>query len=95
MPELSLSLDLHLHHCVVSVLYALQGFLNSWKQINDFLFADQDLTVGRSQHGADVNMQCYGSFKVQNMWRLQTGGRQTFDEIIKKCELNLELSFSK
>ncbi len=57
MPELSLSLDLHLHHCVVSILDALQGFLNSWKQVNDLLFADQDLTVGRSQDRARINVQ--------------------------------------
>lgn len=57
MPELSLPLDLHLHHCVVGILDALQGFLNSWKQVNDLLFADQDLTVRRSQDRADVNIQ--------------------------------------
>jgi len=45
MPELSLSFILHLHHCVVGILDALQRFLNSWKQDNDLLFADQDLTV--------------------------------------------------
>lgn len=65
MPELSLSLYLHLHHSVVGVLYTLQGFLNSWKQVNDLLFADQDLTVGKSQHGADVNIQHCGSLKYQ------------------------------
>lgn len=54
MPELPLSLDLHLHHRVVSIFNALQGFLDSWKQVDDLLFADQDLTVGRSR---DVNMQ--------------------------------------
>lgn len=47
MPELSLPLDLHLHHGVVGVLYALQGFLDSWKQVDDLLFAEQDLSVGR------------------------------------------------
>lgn len=47
MPEFSLPLNLHLHHYVISVLDALQGFFNSWKQVNDFLFADQDLTVER------------------------------------------------
>lgn len=65
MPELSLSLYLHLHHSVVGVLYTLQGFLNSWKQVNDLLFADQDLAVGKSQHGADVNIQHCGSLKYQ------------------------------
>lgn len=55
MPELSLSLDLHLHHRVVSILDVLQGFLNPWKQVNDLLFADQDLTVGASQDRADVH----------------------------------------
>lgn len=44
MPELSLPFDLHLHHCVVSVLDALQSFLNSWKQVDDLLLAEQDLT---------------------------------------------------
>lgn len=57
MPELPLSLDLHLHHCVVSILDALQRFLDARKQVNDLLFADQDLTIGRSKHGGDVNMQ--------------------------------------
>ena len=52
MPELSLSLDLHLHDRVVSILDALQSFLNSWKQVNDLLFADQDLTVGTRPDGA-------------------------------------------
>lgn len=49
MPELPLSLDLHLHHGVVSVLDALQSFVNSGKQVNDLLFADQDFTVGVRQ----------------------------------------------
>lgn len=52
MPELPLPLDLHLHHRVVSVLDALQGFLDAWEQVDDLLFADQDLTVGR---GGDIN----------------------------------------
>lgn len=56
MPELSLSLDLHLHHCVVGVLDALQGFLYSWKQVDDLLFADQDLAVGRKRQRADVSI---------------------------------------
>lgn len=47
MPEFSLSLGLHLHHCGVSVLDVLQRFFNSRKQVNNFLLADQDLTVGR------------------------------------------------
>lgn len=45
MPELSLSFDLHLHHCVVSILDALQGLLDPGKQVNDLLFAEQDLTI--------------------------------------------------
>lgn len=47
VPELPLSLDLHLHHRVVCVLDALQSFLNARKQVDDLLFADQDFTVGR------------------------------------------------
>lgn len=46
MPKLPLSLDLHLHHSVIGILDALEGLLDPWKQINDLLFADQDLTVG-------------------------------------------------
>lgn len=46
MPELSLSLDLHLHHSVVGVLDALQGLLDAREQIDDLLLADQDLAVG-------------------------------------------------
>lgn len=49
MPELPLSLDLHLHHGVVSVLDVLQSFVNPGKQVNDLLFADQDFTVGVRQ----------------------------------------------
>lgn len=49
MPELPLSLDLHLHHRVVSILDALQGFLDAWEQVDDLLFADQDLTVGGAE----------------------------------------------
>lgn len=45
MPELPLSLDLHLHHRVVGILDALQGLLNAWEQVNDLLLANQDLTV--------------------------------------------------
>lgn len=45
MPELPLSLDLHLHHRVVGILDALQGLLNAWEQVNDLLLAYQDLTV--------------------------------------------------
>lgn len=45
MPELPLSLDLHLHHRVVGILYVLQGFLNAWEQVNDLLFANQDFTA--------------------------------------------------
>lgn len=48
MPELFLSLDLHLHHCVVSVFDVLQGFLYPWKKVNDLLFAIQDFAVGRN-----------------------------------------------
>lgn len=46
MPEFSLSLGLHLHHCGVGVLDALQRFFNSRKQVDNLLLADQDLTVG-------------------------------------------------
>lgn len=55
MPELPLSLDLHLHHRVVGILDALQGLLNAWEQVNDLLLANQDLTVeekGRELGGA-------------------------------------------
>lgn len=45
MPEFSLSLGLHLHHCGVGVLDVLQRFLNSRKQVNNLLLADQDLAV--------------------------------------------------
>lgn len=45
MPELPLSLDLHLHHRVVCILDALQGLLNAWEQVNDLLLAYQDLAV--------------------------------------------------
>lgn len=45
VPELPLSLDLHLHHRVVGVLDALQGLLDAWEQVNDLLLANQDLTV--------------------------------------------------
>lgn len=55
MPELSLSLDLHLHHCVISILNALQGFLDPREQVNDLLFADQDLAVGWSSDGVHVS----------------------------------------
>lgn len=52
MPELPLSLDLHLHHRVVGVLDALQSLLDAREQVDDLLLADQDLTVrGRSQDG--------------------------------------------
>lgn len=47
MPELSLSLGLHLNHCGVGVLDVLQRFLNSRKQVDNLLLADQDLTVGK------------------------------------------------
>lgn len=50
MPELSLSLNLHLHHCSVGILDVLQRFFNSWKQVNNLLFADQDLAMGRKEH---------------------------------------------
>lgn len=55
MPELPLSLDLHLHHGVVSVLDVLQSFVNPGKQVNDLLFADQDFTVGVRQIRENIN----------------------------------------
>lgn len=54
MPELSLSLDLHLHHRVVSILDALQGLLNAWEQVDDLLLADQDLTVEEEEEEGGV-----------------------------------------
>lgn len=51
VPELPLPLDLHLHHCVVGVLDALQGLLNAWEQVNDLLLANQDLTVEEREEG--------------------------------------------
>lgn len=45
VPELPLSLDLHLHHRVVGVLDALQRLLNAREQVNDLLLANQDLAV--------------------------------------------------
>lgn len=45
VPELPLSLDLHLHHRVVGVLDALQRLLNAGEQVDDLLLADQDLAV--------------------------------------------------
>jgi len=47
VPELSLPLDLHLHHRVVGVLDALQGFLNARKQVDDLLLTDEDLAARR------------------------------------------------
>lgn len=49
MPELSLSLDLHLHHGGVGVFDVLQRFFNPRKQVDNLLFADQDLAVGRTR----------------------------------------------
>lgn len=53
VPELSLSLDLHLHHRVVGVLDALQRLLNAWEQVNDLLLANQDLTVEEGGGGME------------------------------------------
>lgn len=53
MPEFSLSLGLHLHHCGVGVLDVLQRFLNSRKQVNNLLLADQDLAVWREVGGGE------------------------------------------
>lgn len=55
MPELSLSLNLHLHHCGVGVLDVLQRFLNSRKQVDNLLLADQDLTVGRTEDEGPIS----------------------------------------
>lgn len=49
MPELPLSLDLHLHHRVVSIFDVLQGFLNAWEQVDDLLLANQDFTAEESK----------------------------------------------
>lgn len=57
MPEFSLSLGLHLHHCGVSILDVLQRFFNSRKQVNNLLLADQDLTVGRKEDEGNVSSQ--------------------------------------
>lgn len=69
MPEFSLSFGLHLHHCGVGVLDVLQRFLNSRKQVNDLLLADQDLTVGRkedegkvSRRAPDIRASSQGSY---------------------------------
>lgn len=51
MPELPLSLDLHLHHRVVGVLDALQGLLNAREQVDDLLLANQDLAVEQEGGG--------------------------------------------
>lgn len=52
VPELSLPLNLHLHHCGVGVLDVLQCFFDPWKQVDNLLFADQDLTVEDGGRGA-------------------------------------------
>lgn len=49
MPELSLPLNLHLHHRGVGVLDVLQGFFDPREQVDNLLFADQDLAVGRTE----------------------------------------------
>ena len=51
MPELPLSLDLHLHHRVVGVLDALQSLLDAREQVDDLLLADQDLTARGEEPG--------------------------------------------
>lgn len=55
MPELSLPLDLHLHHCGVGVFDVLQRFFDPRKQVDNLLFADQDLTVGRMEDGGGTS----------------------------------------
>lgn len=62
MPELLLPLDLHLHHRVVSVFDALQGLLDFWKQVDNLLFADQDLTVRVRQPEWDVTEETQQRF---------------------------------
>lgn len=56
MPELSLSLDLHLHHGVVGVFDVFQSFIDARKQVDDFLFADQDFTVETNVN--EQNQKC-------------------------------------
>ena len=62
MPELSLSLDLHLHHRVIGVLDALQRLLDAREQVDDLLFAEQDLTVrGREMREVGLSRGGRGS----------------------------------
>lgn len=79
MPELPLSLDLHLHHRVVSILDALQGFLDAWEQVDDLLFADQDLTVG----GAETLMTGPGRRRAhEGRGLLPEVGVQVFEDLV-------------
>lgn len=68
MPELSLSLDLHLHHRVVGVLDALQGLLDARKQVDDLLLADQDLAVGGVGGGGGRSEQTLTVFRWSAAW---------------------------
>lgn len=82
MPELPLSLDLHLHHRVVSILDALQSLLDARKQVNDLLLADQDLTVGRCQDGVNVSVQERGAFSANRRGLSPEVCVQIFEDLV-------------
>lgn len=50
MPDLPLSLSLHLHHWVVSFLDVIQSHFNLREQVNDLLLAAQELARIKTKH---------------------------------------------
>lgn len=54
MPELSLSLDLHLHDSAVCLLNAIQLSLDFREEVDDLLFTQKDFTTNKRHKGIGI-----------------------------------------